>query len=256
MADTPDVSQANADAAFTGFKPGKATQVAPIGVPSGYRAPFRGQRRESAQIQSIAQDVFPGESYGQEPQGIGPRYYEDDLDRIAGLSPEYLTQLQYSLQNAGLIKTFRKGLWSETEDNAMASVFAYANRQGLLWEDALADFASNAELIGGAGAGAGRQFTARLSNPDDLRKAFTQSLYDAQGGRFFDDTQMQQMIDAYQQIEYGAQRAAFDNAGTVTEPPTAQTFAREEAKKTDAAGVEAAGIADYGQIFEELINGL
>jgi hypothetical protein len=254
MADTPNPLDAIAQDAETaaGFKPTLPRELQPLGVPRGYRAPDRGQRRESAEIQQLGQDIFPGEqSYA---QGIAPRYTEGDLDWIAGLSPERLTQLQYQLKNTGLIKTFYKGYWTENEDQAMAAVFAYANRQGLLWEDALEDFAANAELVGGPAGASGPSFTARLSNPDDLKKAFTQSLYDAQGGRFMDDTQMQQMIDAYQQIEYGAQRAAFDNAGTVVDPPTAQTFAAEQAKTADPAGVEAAKYSDYASVFEDLIG--
>jgi hypothetical protein len=70
-----------------------------------------------------------------------------------------------------------------------------------------------------------------------------------------DDAQMQQMVDAYQQVEYNTQRAMFDNAASVTEAPTAQTFAAEEAKKLNPTGVQAAKYADYGQVFEDLING-
>ena len=228
-----------------------APQPKTLGVPRTYRATDRGQRREAPSAEFG--DAFPG--FDPYAKGIAPRYTEADLDWLNGLSPEYLAQIQWGLKNAGLIKTFRAGEWTGDEEDAMARIFAYANRQGLLWEDALVEFANNPEIgAKAAGGGSGRAaFTARLSNPDDLKKAFKQSLYDAQGGLFMDDAAVQRMVDAYQQIEYGAQRAAYDNADVV-EPPTAQTFAAEEAKKADAAGVEAAGFADYGQIFEELIG--
>ncbi len=239
------------------FKEGKVTRAQGIGVPQGYVAPYRTDGR-GAYGPNEAADAgqFPMSEGGR--SGIGARYFEDDLDTIAGMSPESLTQLQYRLKEAGLLKSFRKGEWTKDEDNAMASVFQFANRQGLLWEDALGMFAEMASEVKdsakGSG-GAGRVFTARLSNPDDLKKVFTQALYDAQGGRFMDDGQMQQMVDAYQQREYGAQRAMFDNAASVEEAPTAQTFAADEAKKADPGGVAAAKLADYGQIFERMIGG-
>jgi hypothetical protein len=231
-----------------------APQPRTLGVPRTYRAPDRGQRREP--VSPEFGDAFPG--FDPYATGIAPRYSEADLEWLNGLSPEYLTQIQYGLKNAGLIKNFNKGEWTEDEEDAMARVFAYANRQGLLWEDALTEFASIADEVRGSGGGGGggrAAFTARLSNPDDLKKAFKQSLYDAQGGVFMDDAAVQRMVDAYQQVEYGAQRAAYDGGADIVEPPTAQTFAAEEAKKADPGGVGAAKFADYGQIFEELIGG-
>lgn len=247
----PDLTDPKYAPVDTTFRPGKITKAQPIGVPIGYLAPYKGQRGYDPNL-AASEGIFPMSEGG--TPGIGARYYEDDLDRVRGFAPEMMTQLQYRLKDAGLLKSFRKGEWTDAEDDAMARVFQFANRQGLLWEDALEVFAGMAEEVGGSGGG-GRAFTARLSNPDDLKKAFTQSLYDAQGGRFIDDNQMQAMIDAYNQIEYSSQRAAFDNAGTVIEPPTAATFAAEEARKRDPAGVDAAKFADYGAVFEELING-
>lgn len=239
----------------TGFKPGKMIDPdTPLGVPRGYVAPYRtdGRGAYGPSLQTDMGGVGP-QGEGGRP-GIGARYFNADLDTIAGLAPEALASIQFRLKDAGLLKTFNKGMWGQSEDNAMAMVFSFANRQGLSWEDALDTFAQNAELIGGAGGAAGPAFTARLSNPDDLKKAFTQSLYNAQGGRFMDDTQMNNMVDAYHQIEYGQQRAMFDNAGTVEDAPTAETFAATEAKKMDPAGVQAAKFADYGQAFEQLIG--
>lgn len=241
----------------TGFMVGPQRRVVakPIGVPQGYRAPYRGQRLPSM-------DFNAGETWmatGQNPAYIDARYDQTDLQRFAAMSPEAVSQLQSALMAAGLLDEYRRGIYDQSTGNAMEQILAYANQSGLEWQDALDAYLNGeAEKVSLKGAGSGPTFVARLQNPEDLKKSFTQALYNSLGGRYIDEQQMQQMIDAYQAQDTASQRRAFDVAtsggGTVEQGQSPDTFAEGQAKALDPQGYKAKKFADFANVFESLIG--
>lgn len=278
MADEPTLTQAEIEAIFstkkttygkaddrytylggtkdstTGFMTGPQRRVLakPIGVPQGYRAPYRGQRYNAPVLNAgeLAMDT------GQPPSYIEARYDDSDLFRFASMSPEAIAQLQGALMQAGLLDEFRRGVWDKGTASAMEQILGHANQAGLEWQDALDAFLNGeAEKVSLKGS-SGPVFVARLQNPDDVKKALTQGLYNALGGRYIDDTQLQQMVDAYQAQDVASQQRAFyaaQSGGTVEQAPRPDTFAEEQAKQTDAQGYKAKKFADFASVLEQLI---
>lgn len=231
---------------------GRTVKRAPLGVEPGYVAPYRGQR-VSAEDQADAQF---GADYS---QGVGARYDATDLDMFAGLSPETIAQIQGALIRGGLVSKVPKGIFDDLTANAMGKILSYANKRGLLWQDALDEYVQGGVEggLGGGGGVAARVFTPQLSNPDDLRKTFKQVAFNTTGGNFMDDAAYDRMVAGYQDAEMKAQRAQFDAAvsgATVEDQPTAQTFGEDQIKATDTAGVEAHSFAQYGKVLENLLG--
>ena len=230
---------------------GRTVKRNPIGVDASYVAPFKGQNLGPEAQADLAQGWDPAST------GIAPRYDPSDLDLFAGLSPEATSQIQSSLLRAGLIPQAALGLWDETSATAMSRVLAYANKRGLLWSDALDEYAAHGDAAG-VNAGPKRAaFTPRLSNPDDLRKTFKQVAFNSTGGNFLDDGAYERMVASYQDAEMKAQRAQYDAAvsgGTTVDAPNAQTFAETQLKETNAADVQANSFAQYGKVFESMLG--
>lgn len=231
---------------------GRTVKAKPLGVETGYVAPYRGQR-----ISSYDQaDAAFGADYS---GGVDARYDATDLDLFAGLSPESMWSIQQGLMRAGLIDQAPKGIFDDITATAMSKVLSYANKRGLLWQDALDEYAAAGDAAGlGAGGGPRRVFTPQLSNPDDLRRVFKQAAYDLTGGSFMDDSTYERMVSGYQGAELAAQRAQFDAAvsgAEVTDAPSAQAFAQTDLKAADPSAVEAKRFADYGGVLESLLGG-
>jgi hypothetical protein len=230
---------------------GRAVRRNPIGVETGYQAPFTGQRMPDRQL-DLAQ--------GWQPEtGIGARYDATDLDLFANLAPERIAEIQSGLARAGLLP--KKGtaykIWDGNTAGAMQKVLAYANQRGLVWQDALEEWGMAADESGMNDPGPGRVFTPRLSNPDDLRATFKQVAYQRTGGNFLDDAAYERMVAAYQDAEMKAQRGQFDAAvsgATVVDAPSAQTFAEGQLQDTATADVEANSVAQYGKVLEGMMG--
>lgn len=230
----------------------RAVRRNPIGVETGYQAPYRGQRMPDKHL-DLAQGWQP-------ESGIGARYDATDLDLFANLAPESIAQIQAGLARAGLLP--KKGtaykIWDGNTAGAMQKVLAYANQRGLVWQDALEEWASAGDESGvNDTGGSGRVFTPQLSNPDDLRATFKQVAYQRTGGNFLDDAAYERMVASYQDAEMKAQRAQFDAAtggGTVVDQPTAKTFAETTLQQESTADVQANDIAGYGKVLESMMG--
>ncbi len=229
---------------------GRTVKRAPLGVEPGYVAPYRGQRVTGAD----QADAAFGADYS---EGIGARYDATDLDLFAGLAPESVAEIQAALIRGGLVSKVPKGIFDDATANAMAKVLAYANKRGLVWQDALDEYVAGGVAGGLGGSGGGRVFTPQLSNPDDLRKTFKQAAFNTTGGNFLDDAAYDRMVAGYQDAEMKAQRAQFDAAGsgaTVEDQPTAATFGEDQIKAEDTAGVEAHAFSQYGKVLEGMLG--
>lgn len=231
---------------------GRTVKRAPLGVETGYVAPYRGQRLSPEEQAAAAL----GDDMGY--QGVAARYDATDLDMFAGLAPETVAQIQGALIRGGLIDKAPKGIFDDITANAMAKVLAYANKRGLLWQDALDEYVAGGVAGGLGGSGrAARVFTPQLSNPDDLRKTFKQVAFNTMGGNFMDDAAYDRMVASYQDAEMKAQRAQFDAAGsggTSVDQPTAQTYGETQVKAENTASTEAKSFADYGKVFENMLG--
>lgn len=224
----------------------------PLGVEPDYAAPYTGQRM------TPEEDAW--KAFGWDGStGISARYDASDLDLFAGLSPESLATIQADLARAGLLKEYPKGIFTTETGLAVGKILTYANQRGLLWQDALYEWAQAGDEAGLNKGPKGPTFTARLSNPDDLRKVFKQVAYNTMGGNFLADEDYERMVEQYQGAELAAQRRAFDVAvgggGETVEQPQAQTFAQDTMQDEQTVGVQAHSIMKYGQVLESLLGG-
>lgn len=233
---------------------GKTVKRNPLGVETGYVAPYRGQRMSAAD----QADAQFGADFN---QGVAARYDATDLDLFAGLAPETIAQIQGSLIRGGLVSKVPKGIFDDMTANAMGKVLSYANKRGLLWQDALDEYVQGGVDgglgAGGGGGGARRVFSPVLTNPDDLRKTFKQAAFNTTGGNFLDDGAYERMVAGYQDAEMKAQRAQFDgqvSGETATAQPTAQAYAEGQLKQTNTADVEANSFAAYGKTLEGMLG--
>lgn len=184
-------------------------------------------------------------------------YFVGDEWAPQGWGPAQIADLQEAMVAAGLLSgDYNAGVWMDESANAFKKLLAHANRSGVGYEEALMQLASsNTKNLRGSGGGGRAPFQARLSNPDDLKEVFKQSAYNLLGGQgFVDEGQLDTMVKAYQEHEVKAQRAAY-GGGTVVDPPSAQTFAKEQIEEIDPAGAEATRFAGYTSVLERLIGG-
>lgn len=229
---------------------GRVVKANPIGVETGYEAQYRGQRLG---------DTYNGDYAVAPPSSIPARYDATDLDMFSQLAPERIADIQKALARAGILaKETAYQIWTPETASAMGKVLAYANQRGLLWQDALDEWAAAGVAAGLDKGPAGPKFTPRLSNPDDLKATFRQVAYNRTGGNFMDEGAYDRMVASYQDAEMKAQRAQFDAAvaggGTTVDAPSAQTFGEQQVKAADADLVAAHDISGFGKVFESLMG--
>lgn len=223
----------------------------PLGVEPTYAAPFRGQRT------STVND--PGAQGNEYLSAIPARYDATSLDEFGQLAPERIADIQKALARSGLLaKETAYSVWTPETASAMQKVLVYANQRGLLWQDALDEWAAAGVAAGLDGGSSGPKFTPRLSNPDDLKATFRQVAYNRTGGNFMDEAAYDRMVAAYQDAEMKAQRAQFDAAvaggGATVDAPSAQTFGEQQVQAENADLVAAHDISGYGKVFEGLMG--
>lgn len=210
-------------------------------------------------------DLYGGAAHGY--VDVAPVYDDRFLYSLSTRSPAFIGEIQYALLASGLIdpkSDYIPNVMDSVTQSAMSKVLGYANRAGVTWEQALEEMMQGGmermSARSGGGGARGPVFTPRLSNPDDLKKLFRQTAYNMLGGQFIADDQQQAFVDAYHQIELGAQRAAFDaqvgGGGTVVDAPNPSTTAQQQVEEIDPMGVKAKRINDYASMFERLIGGM
>lgn len=194
------------------------------------------------------------------PFYVQPRYYEgDETDMFVGLSPEAVAVLQSKMVSAGLLTgKYNVGTWTQDSAKAFQQVLGYANQRGVSWQDALDEYEASGQAFAAAHPAKGPVFTARLSNPDDVKEVLRQASYNLLGGKFIDPAQEDAFVGSFNQMELNSQRAAFDaqtgGGGTVVDAPSAATAAETEVKTLDPAGARAKLFDDYGTVFGNLLN--
>lgn len=158
---------------------------------------------------------------------VTPQYFEGDEWVLANAGHDVIAQTQASLVSAGLLKagSFSPGYWDPTTKDAFKDLLAYANATGSTWQEA-------GPVLAGAAKERIKPVTVKVTNPEDLRKAFKQAVIGTLG-QGWDTAKIDQMVAAYQATETGAQQQAYsmqDTGGTVTAPPDPATFAETQAR--------------------------
>lgn len=103
--------------------------------------------------------------------------------------------------------------------------------------NALAYLAENPIVTKPIGGGLSRT----VSNPDDLKRVFTQASQSVLG-RTLNEVELNRMVSSYQGIQAGSQTG---QAGTRVAPPSAETFAMEQARQAAPVEAKAMEYVDY-----------
>lgn len=193
---------------------------------------------------------------------LTPKYYEgDEYALISGMgaSPETVASIQAKMAEAGLMpKQYNIGAWAGDSVNAFQQVLAYANQTTQDWQSALDQLAQSG-VAGGLGkVSGGPTFTAHLSNPDDIKKAFKDVTYQLLGGQFVDPAQADTFVSTFQGQELASQRAAFNAAtgggGVVEDAPNMGTAAETQLQATDAEGIKAKRYLDMANVLGSVLG--
>lgn len=221
--------------------PDPATRIPPIGVPDTYRTP-------------TSATTYPGGFSAREggsATGVGeitrgPLYYEGDELGPAQWSPDRVLDLQRQLIAADLISPgsrLRLGVMDEVTINGYYKLLASANRYGTNWMAALDRMMGESGVPGGGAAGelmevdefgnligtgpdAVEQLPTRTTAPEDLRRIFRAASIESLG-QGLPEGEIEQMIQAYHQVEIQRQRDAYAAEGTsnnVMATPSPEAF--------------------------------
>jgi hypothetical protein len=203
----------------------------PLGVPEGYLAP--GTILGGAVIGGRGAAVNV-------PVAIPPRYFDGDQYLPGGQSPAQIAELQRALKAGGWYSSeavIVYGRWDPATQTAYANALKTANQSGKSVEEVLL---KSAELVTSQGElEEGRKLPdRRITNPDDLFEVFRSVSQDVIGHHVSDE-EIGSMILAYQQMELAPQnqQLAAAEAGdlssqVLTEPPSAEIFAKQLLTKT------------------------
>lgn len=186
-----------------------------------------------------------------------PRYFDGDQWLPAQLPPDQLAALQRKMVAAGLLKagSAQLGVWDAASMQAYMQLLAYANASGL---DAQAALDQWGQQHAAAPPGAG--LPVQVTNDEDLRKVFRQSIIDTLG-QGWDQAKIDQMISAYHGVEIGAQRSAYtaqDQGGTYQTAPSPQAYAAAQAQAENPMGVQEHDLIKQGgplDAFKQIIGG-
>lgn len=256
---TPIVDPATVDAILKAIQAGNtSTQVSqPLGVPYYVIDPATGQPYKDASGQQVrwgapvtsttTEDDLryrggrPGthQIAGTSTQYVAPRYFDGAQWLPAQLPPDQLASLQRRMVTAGLLKSgeAQLGVWDTASVTAYTKLLEYANASGLDNAAALDRW----EAAHAADPNAGRApLQVKVTNPDELAQVFRAAVINTRGEGWASD-KIQQMVNAYQGIESGAQQQAYnmqDTGGTVVAPPSAQSFAETQVRQQDPLGAQ------------------
>lgn len=195
-----------------------------------------------------------------------PRYFEGYDWRPASLPPDRIVQLQRALIDAGLIDGNAKihlGVWDETSRDGYRKLLAFANASGLDEHAALNQWKMTRDQFGDP-AQSLPPLQVKLSNPDDLKLVFRKAVMDSLG-EGWDETKLDAMVASYQEQERQAQTEAYNlqvanggegAAGTVTTPPSPDTFALSQVESEDPTGAQAYKGLHFQNEFFQMLGGV
>jgi hypothetical protein len=196
--------------------------------------------------------IGPPEEFLAERQLPGT-FLDGDEWEPAGLPPADKVRLQQIMIRSGLLsKTdYSPAVWDTRTANAFSHVLALANAKGMTnYEDALGEFARNADAYGLAPRSARAPLVVQYENPEAVRQVIRKSSRDLLGRRLSDDEEnrmissFQAQNTASQQAEYGA---GGEDGGAYTAPLSAGEYATSQLE-----GRKEAGAQRYLDAFDEI----
>lgn len=245
----------------------------PIGVPPGYVVTRPGGTRPGTPTtRSTDEQVIPGgvqasgraDVYGPyvpvqlPPTVIPPTFYDGDEYLPAQMSAEDRARLQMKMYELGILdQDFQVGVWDGPTRLAYRSVLEFANASGIT--DAQAAMDEYGQTMDVSKAKRNRPpLVIRQTSPEDIRRV-AQNVATQILGERADEGQVDRIVAAYQQAETTYQQQAYDatyESGTVTEPPTVETFAEDQLKERNPTEAGAYAVADQAvQQFMSLLAG-
>lgn len=208
----------------------------------------------------------PGPGGGQQPFVAG-----DASALVNNKSPLEIASIQAVLAEAGVLRSnYSNGRAGPETISAYEEVLRLSNVQGaapsvVLRNLSAANFARNlgasvgnaaTQAVNGSGGGATRApFTAQVTNSDDLREVFRNSVVELTGSN---DTgiDVDAMVEAYQSVQKNTQAKAYNTAatgGTVEQAPSIETFARTQLEENAPQQVQSNDVVERaGQLFDML----
>lgn len=281
---TPNDPNAPSDAppAYTGSQ--QAVQ-SPIGVPYYITDPNTGQPMQGPDGQPLRWGASvpvppngPG-SRGIEGPGTAPssgfdyqlpRYFSGDEWLPAQLPPDQLAALQRKMVAAGLLKpgTAQLGVWDQVSMTAYTRLLEFANASGLDAQTALDRWGQATQKNPNQGRA---PLVVQVTNPDDLRQTFRKAVIDTLG-EGWDQSKIDQMVNAYQQVETQAQQQQYQmkgttidpntgypvdagQGGTVTAPPSPQAYAEQQARSEAPAQAQEHDSLGFINQFRQMVGG-
>lgn len=224
---------------------------APIGVPPGYVATKKGApTRDYADPGRIPGGAARTDTTVVTSPGVDtlvpPTFYDGDEYLPAQMSAEDRARLQMKMYELGILdQDFQVGVWDGPTRLAYRSVLEFANASGIT--DAQAAMDEYGQTMDVSKAKRNRPpLVIRQTSPEDIRRV-AQNVATQILGERADEKQVDRIVAAYQTAEATYQRQAYDatyESGTVTEPPTVETFAEDQLKERNPTEAGAYAVAD------------
>lgn len=220
----------------------KATQQTNVPAPNPYYNPYASQQQSAGFIgdvtyQNQIPDVFTL-MFGPQVQGLRySRYFEGYQYEPYNWGTDQVSSLQARLKAAGLTDGYIPGVWAPEDSNAYAKVLAWANANGVSWEEALSGLAETGGLRSGGGGGLG---PAPITD-DDVR-AIANKTAQSVIGRALREDEMSSFMPAFRASYYSG-----------TSPATAaETTVRQETAPVEAGGY---GMGQVMGAIDQILRG-
>lgn len=203
--------------------------------------------------------VPPGPGGGEAPFVFG------DASRILynEKTPDQIAEIQDVLAEAGILRSaFTRGRIGPETLSAYEEVLRQSNSQGaapsaIISRMAISNFGARVaragDRIANPDPGPSRApFTARASNPADLKRYFRDAVVSATGENR-GTVDLDRMVDAYLAVERNAQADAYNTqatGGTVTDPVSLEGFTEDTLAEVVPEEVQTRNVVDRaGQLF-------
>ena len=182
-------------------------------------------------------------------QKVQPKYWDGDQYILATYGPERQATIISQLQKANYLTDKHKPGDPLTRPiSAFAALMTEANLIGQSWEQLLT-FRQTQPVSGATGD----LQSYRVTNPMDLRAVFRKAAQDTLGRADIPREQLDRMVNSYQESERTYQQK-LAGGGTVTQAPSAATFAEERIEQRNPDEATAYKFAEYAQVFERLLG--
>lgn len=182
-------------------------------------------------------------------------------------SPATIEDLQRRLYEAGLLPAdaeFTPGYFDEPTRKAFKDLLGWSNGKRKDWLTTLEDLRTNPVPSDEKGA-AIQPFVAQVSNPDDIKKNIRDSFREMIGSGDVDANELQALVAEFQGEQVASQRSMYDAyqdgsggvgpGGTVTAPPSIETFVEQKAQQSNPTAFSAYKYLDKFSAISDMLGG-